>query len=115
MASGAPLRVTVAYSPRPREVLEWQVDVPPGATALDALQASGLDEVLAATRWSEAGIGIWGRKCALDQPLRDADRLEVYRPLQVDPKVARRERFRRQGARAAGLFARKKEGRPTPP
>jgi putative ubiquitin-RnfH superfamily antitoxin RatB of RatAB toxin-antitoxin module len=115
MASGAPLRVTVVYSPQQREVLEWQVDVPPGATARNALQASGLGEVLDATRWNDAGIGLWGRRCALDQPLRDADRIEVYRPLQVDPKVARRERFRRQGARAAGLFARKKEGRPTPP
>jgi uncharacterized protein len=42
--------------------------------------------------------------------LGDRDRVEIYRPLQVDPKMARRERFRRQGARAAGLFARKREG-----
>jgi uncharacterized protein len=34
----------------------------------------------------------------------------VYRPLLVDPKVARRERFRTQGARAAGLFAKKRPG-----
>jgi hypothetical protein len=38
----------------------------------------------------------------MDQVLRDRDRVEVYRPLLVDPKVARRERFRRQGARAPG-------------
>jgi putative ubiquitin-RnfH superfamily antitoxin RatB of RatAB toxin-antitoxin module len=42
--------------------------------------------------------------------LRDLDRIELYRPLKVDPKVARRERFQRQGARAAGLFARKRRG-----
>ena len=54
--------------------------------------------------------GIWGRKARLQQLLRDGDRVELYRPLQVDPKVARRERFARQGARAAGLFAKKRAG-----
>ncbi len=38
------------------------------------------------------------------------DRLEIYRPLTVDPKVARRERFSRQGARTTGLFARRRAG-----
>jgi putative ubiquitin-RnfH superfamily antitoxin RatB of RatAB toxin-antitoxin module len=42
--------------------------------------------------------------------LRDQDRIEVYRPLLVDPKVARRERFVKQGARGAGLFAKKRQG-----
>jgi putative ubiquitin-RnfH superfamily antitoxin RatB of RatAB toxin-antitoxin module len=42
--------------------------------------------------------------------LVDGDRLEVYRPLTVDPKVARRQRFVRQGAKTAGLFAKKRPG-----
>jgi putative ubiquitin-RnfH superfamily antitoxin RatB of RatAB toxin-antitoxin module len=42
--------------------------------------------------------------------LQDGDRLEVYRPLRVDPKVARRERFKGQGARTAGLFAKRRPG-----
>ena len=45
-----------------------------------------------------------------DAPLRAGDRVEIYRDLLVDPKVARRERFRKQGARAAGLFAGKRPG-----
>jgi len=40
----------------------------------------------------------------------EGDRLEVYRPLTVDPKVARRARFVRQGAKTAGLFANKRPG-----
>jgi hypothetical protein len=36
--------------------------------------------------------------------------VELYRPLLVDPKVARRERFRRQGARNTGLFAQRRPG-----
>ena len=51
-------------------------------------------------------LALWGRKAAAQEArLRDGDRVEVLRPLQVDPKVARRERFRKQGSRAAGLFA----------
>jgi sulfur carrier protein len=38
------------------------------------------------------------------------ERIEFYRPLRVDPKVARRERFARQGAKSAGLFAKKRPG-----
>jgi putative ubiquitin-RnfH superfamily antitoxin RatB of RatAB toxin-antitoxin module len=42
--------------------------------------------------------------------LRDGDRVELCRELRVDPKVARRERFSKQGARRAGLFAKKRPG-----
>jgi sulfur carrier protein len=42
--------------------------------------------------------------------LRDQDRVEFYRGLRVDPKVARRERFSKQGARASGLFAKRRPG-----
>jgi putative ubiquitin-RnfH superfamily antitoxin RatB of RatAB toxin-antitoxin module len=44
--------------------------------------------------------------------LSNNDRMEIYRALTVDPKVARRERFARQGAKkkAAGLFARRRAG-----
>ena len=44
------------------------------------------------------------------QRLRDRDRVEIARPLRVDPKLARRERFQRQGSRAAGLFAQRRPG-----
>ena len=57
-----------------------------------------------------ADVGVWGRRCPLRQAVREGDRVEVYRPLVVDPKVARRERFRKQGARAAGLFAQRRPG-----
>jgi putative ubiquitin-RnfH superfamily antitoxin RatB of RatAB toxin-antitoxin module len=97
----ATLHVTVLASPRAREVSEWILQMPAGATVRQALQAAGLAE-------GDAGVGIWGRRCTPDAVLRDGDRVEVYRPLVVDPKVARRERFRKQGARAAGLFARKR-------
>ncbi|MBS0318498.1 MAG: RnfH family protein [Proteobacteria bacterium] len=101
------IRVCVVYSARPRHNREVQLLLQGGASLRDAVQASGLLEAFPEIDLAAAGVGIWGRRAALDQPLRDRDRVEIYRPLTVDPKVARRERFRRQGARSAGLFASK--------
>jgi putative ubiquitin-RnfH superfamily antitoxin RatB of RatAB toxin-antitoxin module len=89
---------------------EWQVELPAGATVAKALTACGaLDEFpeLQATR---PVLGIWGRKTTLGHGLLEGDRVEIYRGLRVDPKVARRERFSRQGAKRAGLFAKTRLG-----
>lgn len=110
MADEGPIRVTVLYSPAARQVQEWAVELPRPASVAQALQASGLGASFPELDWRAAAVGIWGREVRPDQLLRDGDRIEIYRPLLVDPKVARRERFRRQGARAAGLFARRRDG-----
>jgi putative ubiquitin-RnfH superfamily antitoxin RatB of RatAB toxin-antitoxin module len=104
----AVLRVVVAFSPGPRDVREWPLALPAGSTVADALAASPLRREFPALDLASMGVGVWGSKATPRQLLRDRDRIEVYRPLQVDPKVARRERFRRQGARGAGLFARRR-------
>lgn len=52
-------------------------------------------------------LGACGGKTTV---LQHQDRVEVYRALKVDPKVARRERFAKQGARTTGLFASKRPG-----
>lgn len=110
MADALPVHVTVMYSPAPRVVHEWPVTLPAGATVLAAMQASGLQAAYPDTDLHEVTAGVWGRRADIGQVLREGDRIECYRPLRVDPKVARRERFREQGARAAGLFAKKKGG-----
>ena len=102
--------VTVVYSPEPRVVHERAVELPAGATVLQALQASGLLEEFPQLDVQSAVVGVWGRKCALGYVLRDDDRVEIYRPLKVDPKLARRARFQKQGARATGLFANRRKG-----
>ena len=106
----AEIRVTVMYSPQPRTVHEWAVLLPAGASVLQALEASGFLAAYPDIDLRGAVIGVWGRKARLEQALREHDRIEIYRPLKVDPKLARRERFRKQGSRAAGLFARKRNG-----
>lgn len=104
------LRISVLYSPAPREVLEIALQMPAGSTVRQALEASGLAGRFPALDLGSATVGVWGRKTTLTQVLREQDRVEVYRSLRVDPKVARRERFAKQGERKAGLFARKSAG-----
>lgn len=104
------LHVTVACSPAAREAWEVELTLPAGSTVRQALQASGIFERFPALDPGLAGVGVWGRKATPQQTLRDADRVEVYRPLRVDPKVARRERFNRQGSKTAGLFAKRRPG-----
>lgn len=105
-AGSVTLQVTVVACVAERTTQEWVLSLPEGATVADALAACGDRPVRAV----EDSLGIWGRAAALDTRLRHLDRVEIYRPLQVDPKVARRERFARQGARATGLFARQRPG-----
>jgi putative ubiquitin-RnfH superfamily antitoxin RatB of RatAB toxin-antitoxin module len=71
------------------------LSLPDGSALRDALAASGLllkyglDE-------ASAVVGIWARKQPLDAPLRERDRVEIYRPLQCDPKEARRLRYKQR-------------------
>jgi len=44
-------------------------------------------------------VGIWGRLCTPEAALRDRDRVEIYRALAVDPKEARRQRYRKKPRR----------------
>lgn len=97
------LAIVVVASPEPGQVLECSLCLPAGATVADAVRASGLLGDKVDLPWPACGV--WGRLVEVLQTLRHLDRVELYRPLAVDPKVARRERFARQGARTAGLFA----------
>ncbi|SFD97042.1 RnfH family protein [Paracidovorax konjaci] len=101
---GGLMEVTVAWSPGPREVREVTLHLASGSTVRTALRACGGPDD------GSAPCGIWGRAVELDQVLKAGDRVEWYRPLLVDPKKARRERFARQGARSTGLFAARRPG-----
>ena len=93
------LRVEVAFSPRAGVVEIVELRLPAGSTLRDAVERSGL-----AARDAPAepfAIGVWGRRCAPGDAVHDGDRVEIYRPLQVDPKEARRQRYRRDGLRRA--------------
>jgi putative ubiquitin-RnfH superfamily antitoxin RatB of RatAB toxin-antitoxin module len=107
------LHVTLVYSPAPREVKQHELQLPKGTTVAQAIEQSGLLNECPDINLRDHTafvVGIWGRKTTLNHVLRDLDRLEIYRPLLVDPKVARRERFQKQGTRGAGLFAKRRPG-----
>jgi putative ubiquitin-RnfH superfamily antitoxin RatB of RatAB toxin-antitoxin module len=110
MVSEKRLRVTVVCSPAAREVQEVSLELTVPCSVLQALQQSGLLAKFPEIDHQQIVVGVWGRKAPLDQLLRHQDRVEVYRPLRVDPKVARRERFASQGSRGAGLFVKKRAG-----
>lgn len=99
--------VVLAYSPAAREVIEKELVLPFKSTVQDALNLANVAEF---TTHADYQLGIWGKKTTLNHVLKDLDRLELYRQLKVDPKVARRERFQKQGARTTGLFAKTRTG-----
>ena len=94
----AMISVTVACSPAAGVVEEVAVVLPRGSTLAQALEESGLLKRHPALEAGPKSLGIWGRLSAPDALLRDGDRVELYRPLQVDPMEARRLRQRRQRA-----------------
>ncbi|MGJ7526322.1 RnfH family protein [Variovorax sp. GB1P17] len=105
------IEVTLSCSPAAREVFEQVLQLASGTTLVNAVQASGLASRFPDLDWRHAMTpGIWGRAVEWDQALKEGDRIELCRPLKVDPKVARRERFQRQGARGTGLFANRRKG-----
>lgn len=85
------IRVEVAYADPRRQVLRV-VDVAEGSRVRAAVDASGILAQLPG--FVPAGYGIFGRSVTPDAPLRDGDRVELYRPLAIDPKQARRNRVR---------------------
>ncbi len=65
------------------------------ATVSDALNLAAADAAFAGVDCANAAVGIYGRTVARTQLLADGDRVEIYRPLAVEPKAARRSRARR--------------------
>ena len=102
------LAISVAYSPRAGEVDLCELRLPAGSCVGDALRASGLAQRYPALNLAEPALGIWGTLARIDQPLRDRDRVEVYRPLMVDPKEARRRRQQQQREQAMARKGRKR-------
>lgn len=95
----AEIGVEVVYAAAPHALQQASLRLPLGATAAEALRASGLPVTRDADVLDTLSLGLWGRACTPDTVLRDRDRLELYRPLVVDPKEARRQRYRKDGVK----------------
>ena len=94
MADGELIDVEVAYAEPGCQVIV-RLRIPEAASASEAVRQSGLLERFPAIDLRSNGIGIFGKPVSPCAPLAQDDRVEIYRPLQVDPKEARRLRAAR--------------------
>jgi putative ubiquitin-RnfH superfamily antitoxin RatB of RatAB toxin-antitoxin module len=105
-----PITVHIYWSPAPRSIRSITLTLPAEATALQAIELARQTAQPPGSLPSDATFAIWNRKANASTVLHDGDRLELLRHLTVDPKVARRQRFKRQGKGRTGLFANRKSG-----
>ncbi|HUA87925.1 MAG TPA: RnfH family protein [Steroidobacteraceae bacterium] len=96
------MRCLVAYATADRQRL-WAVELPAGATVAEALAAaraqSGPQD--RDVPWDEAPVGVFGVRRRREAPCAEGERIELYRPLERDPRERRREQVARarRGAR----------------
>jgi len=102
------IQLVLSLGPRDIRADEW---VAPASASVHMALAH-LQTICPDWQWDPVHwhVAIWGQPSHPQQLLKHTDRLEVLRGLRVDPKVARRERFQKQGSRSAGLFAKRRAG-----
>jgi len=81
------MNITVAYALPPEQTLE-EMEVPDGTTAEEAIAMSHLLEKYPEIDLAVNKVGVLGKLVALNNPLRDGDRVEIYRPLPKKPRDA---------------------------
>lgn len=94
-ANWQPLHIEVALS-QPGSAYVMALEVMPGTTIKQAIKLSGLLEQHPEIDLDKNGVGVFNKLREPDDLVNDGDRVEIYRPLQADPKEARRRRARRQ-------------------
>ena len=83
--------VEVAYALREEQVI-ISIKVPSKFDVKQAIEKSGIQKKFPSIDLSKSKVGIFGKKTTLDHTLNDRDRIEIYRPLILDPKEMRRKR-----------------------
>lgn len=97
-----PLEVEVVYA-LPGSQDSVILKLPGGSTVGDAVAASGIAGRHPEVAPGRQSFGIYGKRVKADTRLSDGDRVEIYRPLVIDPKEARRRRaLRKPVSRRAG-------------
>ena len=80
--------ITIAYA-TPMQQLEIPLQVEPNCNVALAIRRSGILEKCPEIPFPEIAVGIFGKRVKLDAILHEGDRIEIYRPLLIDPKRAR--------------------------
>ncbi|UOO81439.1 RnfH family protein [Uruburuella testudinis] len=85
------VKIEVVYGTAQKQFLQT-LQVAAGTTAREAVRLSRVKEAFPEADTDNAPLGIFGKAVKDDTVLRDRDRVEIYRPLLIDPKEARRLR-----------------------
>jgi len=93
------LRVRVVYA-LPDQQVSIELEVPPGTTAADAVTLSKLFKKFPEAAARPLACAVFGRAVPATYELREGDRVEILRPLLIDPKQSRREAAERSRAAA---------------
>jgi uncharacterized protein len=99
MEKAESLRIRVVYALPDRQVIV-SLQVPPGTTVADAVARSKLLEKFPEAAARPLACAVFGRAVPLTYELREGDRVEILRPLLIDPKQSRREAAERSRAAA---------------
>jgi len=91
MANADEIQVEVAYA-APRRQAVKTLSLPAGSNVEHAIRISGLLDEFPEIELNNQPVGIFGEPARLDAPLHDGERVEIYRALITDPKVARQRR-----------------------
>lgn len=94
-SDGPAIMVEVAYAAATQQIVR-RLELHAGSTVMDAIRAAGLDGIVPPGGIDPAHLGIFSRRVSADELLRHGDRVEIYRPLMLDPMEARRQRARRR-------------------
>lgn len=89
------INVSVCYATKSEQFLR-ECQLSAHANVAMALRQSGVLDQFDELRIETLVVGIYGKKVALDSPLRSGDRVEIYRPLEIDPMTARRNRAKKK-------------------
>ena len=96
-AVAALVPVVVCYA-RPKDEFLRVMEVAPGTTIGQAIEASGVLNIFPEINLVTQPVGIFAKKKTLETVLRHRDRIEIYRPLVADPKDSRRKRAAKKDA-----------------
>lgn len=87
------IRVEVVYAGAEQPILR-RLELADGCTVMQAIDASGIAAMLPDGAIDPTRLGIFARKVESGRLVREGDRIEIYRPLLLDPMEARRRRAR---------------------
>ena len=83
------MRVEVVFARVDKQVLQ-ALELPEGATVAEVIEASDIAQQFSDIDIRELQAGVWGKPVGRSSVVRDGDRVELYRPLEIEPREARR-------------------------